>query len=287
MKSIVVPTHSLDEYIKCGQKCFLLPVDGFCVSYEKTYTSEEISSIRKKYPDIVLFVVMNKTIFNQDLELLQEVLEELDKMALSGIFFYDLAFLQLKKRGKIKTDLVWNQTHMVTNAKTCNYYLKHGVKYASIASELEKSEIMTITQNTDIQLFYPLLSLPIVAHSRRKLLTNYAKSHHLEKEKYLSIHEKVGNQDYFVTEEKEGSSFFYGKICNHYSLLENLNVEYVILNESYIEHELFIQLLVLTNQYLEQRLSFQSMMECVGKYLTEKSLFLDNKTIYRVKKEGK
>lgn len=285
MKTVVAVTRSFEEYFACGQKSFLLPLKGYSVSYEKQYTLKEIKEIRSQYSEVELFVVMNKNIFNQELEECNQILKELDKLALQGILFYDYAILALKKRLGLQTPLVWNQTHMVTNSKTCDYLLHHQVEYAVMAGELSKEEILDLVADTNMKFFYTLVSLPIAAHSKRNLLTNYAKTNQLEKKSSLSIHEKVTNQDYLVTEEEGGSSFFYQAIPNHYAMLKELETSYVILNESYIEHDLFMKILIVTNQYLSHEISFSSLEEKITPLLTHAAPFLQNKTIYQVKKE--
>ena len=288
MKSMVVITKDkLEEYLSYNQTCFLLPLENYAVSYEKTYTKEEIKDLRKKYPSLEFFVVINKTIFNEDLKELEQILEYLDGLSIQGIFFYDLAILELKQRKSLKTPLVWNQTHLVTNSKTCNFYLENGVDYALIAGELEKSEILSLIENTQIKLCYTLLSKPIIAHSRRNLITNYEKMTNNTQKEQLIIHESLKNQDYLVTEQKEGTSFFYQDLPNYYSILKDIEVEYVILNESYIDHTIFMKLLNLTNQYLDHKISFPILLKSVEPYLSKDTLFLSSKTIYRVKKEEK
>ncbi len=287
MKSIVaVCNDQIEDYLAYGQKAFLLPLRDYSVSYQNTYTLEQIKIFRKKYTDLELFVVINKTIFNEDLYELEKIMDELNSLDIQGIFFYDLALLEIKRRKKLDVNLVWNQTHMVTNSKSCDYYYSKGVHYAVIAGELEKSEILDLVKNTKMKLFYTLLSLPVVAHSRRKLITNYQKMNELEPDHQLLIHEKIGNQDYLVQEEDSGTTFFYQKLSNHYSLLKELTVDYVILNESYMDHQLFLLLLNYTNQYLRNEISFDQLLDFVEPHLDSSAPFLNQKTIYRVKKGG-
>ena len=75
------------------------------------------------------------------------ILVQLDKMNITGVFFYDLAVLELKRELNLNIDLVWNQTHMVNNYKTCNYYYSKGVKYALLGKEITLDEILEIINN--------------------------------------------------------------------------------------------------------------------------------------------
>ncbi len=288
MKSIAAITNeNFSEYIQVGTTTFLLPLKDFSVSYEKTYNLKEIKEIKTKYSEASFFVVMNRMIFNRDIPKIRKVLRELEKLSLEGIFFYDLALLELKKEEKFQTPLVWNATHMVTNSKTCNYYLENGVDYASISGELSKKEMRELIQNTKIKLIYSLVCKPVVAHSKRKLITNYEKSKNSSVKNQLKITEPVTRQDYLVREEKEGTSFFYNQIPNHFSMLEDLEVEYVLLNESLIPHDVFLKLLQLTNQYIKGELSYQEIRKESKFLLKFDGPFLEHETIYRVKKGEK
>ena len=287
MKSVaLITTEKIEEYIRTGTTVFLLPLEKYAVSYEKTFSLEKIKRLVKKYSDCLFFVIMNKTIFNHDLQELEIILNELEQIHLSGIFFYDLALLFIKQKNHLKTPFVWNQTHMVTNPVTCEFYSKNNVEYASISGELSKEELIDFSKHTNIKLFYTLVSVPVVAHSRRKLLSNFLQFQKKEKKEYLTIMEKISKQQYLVKEEKEGTSFFLKSIPNHFEMIDQLEISYVILNENFIEHSLFLKLLTLTNQYLNQQIDKKTLLDMLPDVFSS-APFLQNKTIYRVKKEDK
>ena len=79
-------------------------IDGLILSLKNyssqsylTYTFEEIEQIIKDNPDKEIFINLNKNFFNDEIESLKEILLKIDKLNVKGIFFYDLAILQLKK----------------------------------------------------------------------------------------------------------------------------------------------------------------------------------------------
>ena len=53
--------------------------------------------IKNKYKDIEIFVSLNKNFLNHEVEGLKDVLIRLNDIGISGVFFYDLVVLQLKK----------------------------------------------------------------------------------------------------------------------------------------------------------------------------------------------
>ena len=150
----------------------ILPLEGFSVESKCFFTLEEIKSISSNVKCEV-FVKVNKNFMNEDIEGLKRVLLELDKCNISGIFFYDLAVLELKNELSLRVPLVWNQTHMVNNYKTCDYYYSKGVKYALLGKEITLEEIVEITTLSKISTMVEVVSKPSVAFSKRLLIMNY------------------------------------------------------------------------------------------------------------------
>lgn len=253
-----------------------------------TYTFEEIEKIVKDNPTKEIFINLNKNFFNDEIESLKEILLKIDKLNVKGIFFYDLAILQLKKECNLKTDLIWSQTYMVNNYKTCNYYHSKGVKYALLSKEITLEEIKEIITKSKIEAMVETVSMPSVAFSKRKLLTNYYHNLNKKAKKNLIITEKATNEEYQVLEDEAGTNFFLNKITNATSIIKELyscNCPYIILREYGIDHELFKELLIDTQKYIEGKCQDE---EYINKYknLNDFTNFFFKKTIYQVKKNG-
>ena len=271
----------LDNYKKIGAKAFIFALKGFSSGYESTVTIEEIKRIIEDNKDLEIFISVNKNFFNDELEDLTEKLKTLDKLNINGILFYDMAVLSIHNKLNLKTPLVWNQTHMVTNYNTCNYYLKKGVSYAYISKEITLDEINEIKDKSDIKLFTFVLGYPLMSFTRRSLLTNYFKS--IDKEPNSNSY-KVTNEgeEYFISEEETGTSLYKGQIVNGSIYLKDLKTDYIVLNDSFIDEELFNKILKLfiklTNKYDDK--TVKEIDSLAGDYRG----FFDTKTIYKVKK---
>lgn len=278
MKILVKPSLDIDDYLNIDG--LILPLSKYSVDYDTYFSLEDIKDIKKKFNGEI-FVVLNRMFFNDDINLLSDVLKELDNLSLTGIFFYDLAVLQLKKELGLKTDLVWNATHMVTNYNTCNYYLEKGVKYAVLANEITLKEALEIKEKSNITSMFNLIGYPVVANSYRKLITNYNKMHNLEVNKELVIEENITKDNYIVEESTFGTTFKYGKPLNNSKVIDILrkeNFPYIILNEEKIEHKVFLEVLdiIINNKDISR----------VEELLGNNTGFLDKETIYKVKKNG-
>ena len=260
----------------------ILPLDKYSVESTCFFNIDEIKDIVDKNTCEV-FVKINKNLMNEDIEDISKILIELDKLNISGIFFYDLALLELKKELNLKVDLVWNQTHMVNNYKTCNYYYSKGVKYALLGKEITLDEIKEIIEKSDITAMVEVVSKPSIAFSKRHLITNYYDDLGKKGSKELVVHEKVTDEDFKLIEDENGTTFFLDIITNGTVVIKDLfeaGCEYIIFRERGIE--CFEELIKDTKKYINDKCVDSNYIEKYKK-LGDSTNFFFRKTIYKVK----
>lgn len=277
MKILVKPMGKIEDYKNIDG--LILPLKGYSVDYLNYYTIDEIREIRNKFTKEI-FIVINRMIFNNDIDYLRKILKEIDILNVTGIFFYDLAILQLKKELDLKTDLVWNASHMTTNYKTCDYYYNKGVKYAYLSNEITFNEVISINEKSKIISMFSLVCYPVVATSFRYLVSNYNGVYRLKGNNSLEILERVTNDKYRLYESEFGTSFKYGKILNNLGVLDKLrdiDFPYGILIEDGIEHDIFMKVL----DFIGGNGSLSLINDLIG----TNTGFLNKETIYKVKKD--
>ena len=268
------------EYEKIGANAFIFGLLDYSSGYHNELSVEEIKEIRSNY-DGELFIAVNKNMFNRELDDLEKKLIELDNLNINGILIYDIAVLSIHNRLNLKTPLVWNQTHMVTNYNTCNYYYDKGCKYGVVASEITLDEIKEIKEKTKMQLFVNVLGYQVMGYSRRSLLSNFFKSidKKLEKDNYII---ENNNEDYIVREEKHGNVFLFGKPLNGSVVIKDLDIDYVILNDYNFTKETFTKALQLYVELVKTKEDkyIKELDDLIG----DNRGFFFKKTIYKVKK---
>jgi len=279
MKLLVEPEKKNVEYDSDG---LILALEDFSVESVCYYTMDEIQDIKNHYHG-ELFIKVNRNFFNEDIASLKEILISLDQMGVDGVFFYDLAVLQIKRELNLKLNLIWNQTHMVNNYRTCDYYYEKGVKYALLGKEITLDEIKEILLKSKVQCMVEVVSRPSVAFSKRKLVSNYYSDLKETGEKELLVQEKVTGDFYRVMEDSYGTCFFLDKITNGTSVIKELfecNCPYIIMREYGVDS--FDELVSDTKEYI---LGGCKNLEYVSKYekLGDSSNFFFKKTIYKVK----
>ena len=261
----------------------ILSLKDYSVQSTIYYDLDEIKDIIKKYPKLEVFIKMNKNIFNDEIDKLKEMLIELNKINIKGIFFYDLAILNIKQELNLDVDLVWDQSHMVNNYHTCDYYYNEGVKYALLGKEITLEEIKEIVEKSKITSMVEVVSTPAIAYSKRKLLTNYYKSINKDKKDTLEILEKVSNKYYIVKESNNGTSFYTKDIMNGTSIIKDLysvNTPYIIMREEGVPD--FDELVNDTYTYIENECKDNDYIEKYKK-LGDNTNFFFKETMYKVK----
>lgn len=283
MKLLVEPMNK--ENLKFNCDGLILAIKDYAVESNTYFTLEEIKNISDSFGGEI-FVKLNKNLMNDDIPFVKDILVQLDKMNITGVFFYDLAVLELKRELNLNIDLVWNQTHMVNNYKTCNYYYSKGVKYALLGKEITLDEILEIIDLSDITSMVEVVSKPSVAFSKRKLVSNYYKDMGIDGSKEIIVNEKVSNLNFDIKEDSNGTVFFLDLITNGTGIIRDLydnGCSYIIMREYGIDN--FRELVNDTMEYIKDSCSDLSYV-LKYKKLGDSTNFFFKKTIYRVKKNG-
>ena len=285
MKLLVsVNDKELGKYIKFTDS-FIIGLKDYAVNYYEL-DIKEIEEMLNKYPNINLFISINKNIFNNDLEILKEKLIKLSKLNIKGLLFYDISILSLVKKLKLNLDLVLHQTHLVTNYNICNWYKKEGCKYAYLSTEITEQEMIEISENTDIKLIVYFIGHPIISHSKRKLVSNY----YLYNKKKNNLKENVissSNSDdkYYIIENNIGTNILTYDILNGTKSFVNLKniIEYGILDNNLIDDSMFLKILSLYKDNLDNKISDKDLIIKINELIGSNDGFFNKKTIYKVK----
>lgn len=291
MEYVIIPSKEkdIDTYKRQGINTFIVGLENFSTGYPVTFN---LTEIQKLSTEVNLFVAINKMITNLELAQLKEILLSLNNTKVKGILYYDLSILSIHKKYQLSLDLVWSQTHMVTNYNTANFYYNEGVKYGYLSSEITLDEIIEINEKSKMSFFVNLISHPVMSHSKRTLLTNYFKASGRKKNNnnYL-LSEKTSPCNFIIEEDQTGTTIRYGNIINGTSALKKLiekNLTYLVIDTSYIDADIITKSLLLlqeiTNKQVLESDKYQDLLKELEEILGNDTGFFYKKTIYKVKK---
>ena len=271
-------------------------VDAIIIGY-KNFNSlnvleldlDEIKKLQEDY-NKELYISFNQLIHDNKIDLVKNILNELSKINIDGILFDDLGLLQLVKENDLNLNLIWANTHQVTNYITINSYEKMGITGALLSPDITLSEIIEIKENTKSKLFIPIFGKFEIFSSNRFLLTNYLKYIN-EKETNKTYYIENNETKYPIYEDNNGTHIINGNILNglneYIKLLEN-NIEYVVINSFDIDN---IKLVIenfnkVKNMYEEINID-EDIVNSLEQQLTDNvnKGFLYTETIYKVKSD--
>ncbi len=278
-------SKELDRFLEFTNS-FIIGLENYSVNYYEI-SLDEIKELLEKYPNIDLFVSLNKNIFNKDIKDLENKLISLSKLKIKGVLFYDLAILEIVKRLNLNLDLVIHQTHMITNYNICNYYHDLGVKYGYLSTEITEEEISEISSKTKLELMAYFIGHPIISHSKRKLVSNYYTYAKKENKLDYNVIKEHGkdSKKYYIKEDKKGTNILTYDILNGtkaFTILKE-KLKYAILDTNLIDEDLFIKILSLYKRNLDKKLSNEDLIQEVQDLIGENDGFFYLKTIYKVK----
>lgn len=254
------------QNIKDEIDAYLLPLQDLSINYPSTFTIDDINQIKKLNKEI--FIILNKNIHNNELKKLEATLNQIEKLNIQGIIFYDIAVINLKHKLNLKTPLVWAQEHLTTNYGTVNYWYEKGAKYAYLSSELTKREIEEIKAHSKAKLFVNIFGYIPMFTSRRHLVQNYLNTFNLNSN--TTIHEiQKENKTYKISDTNPGTTVYSNYILN--ATNEQFpNIDYLVFNSNLIDENQFNQVLKDYNNKKENN-------------FPKETGFLYQETIYKVK----
>ena len=282
-KKLIIPSNIESIYNFNGKvEGFILGIKDLSINLPCYFSLEEIAKIIKDLKGKDIFISLNKNMHNSDLNLLEEVLTELNKLNIKGIIYYDASIVNIAKKLNLNIDLVWGQEHMTTNYLTINYWYDFGAKYTLISPDITLDEILEISKSTKSKLLVPIFGYMPIFTSYRHIVDNYLKTFNIDDKSAKYLIEKEG-KSYPIVDDNNGTSVYSSNILNgieEYSELNN--IDYVVLNSYNISDKDFNVVIDLFNSVNSENknLYYEKINEM---FKNADKGFLLKETIYKVK----
>ncbi|MBS7020414.1 MAG: U32 family peptidase [Firmicutes bacterium] len=291
MKYLVVPKHieGIHEMLSLAD-AFLFGVFNLSVHFEHTYTITELKPIitQLKESGKEVYLSCNRNFAKEDLKQLETTLEEISKLPIDGLFFYDLAVLELVKTKYPHIPLIWDQEHMTTNEFTISFYETEGISKVNLSTNLTLDELKIIKEHTKVPCIAPIFGYFPMFESKRHLVNNYLDTFSLKTSNGTYQIEKEG-KTYPIVDHNHGTTVYTSVPLNGLEesiLLKKTGMDYLLFQEFGIEQDTFIKVLELYHKY--EKTQDKKIKETLDKLLNGNYDlgFLYKKTVYKVKNYG-
>ena len=282
-KIIIIPNNKdCIESILNTDNYLLLGIEGYSIN---TFNLEYDEIVKYVDRSNNIFLSLNKNISNDKLDDLEELLINISKLNIKGLFYYDVAIVSIVNRLNLNINLVWSSEHYTTNYFTINYWNNYGVKSVFLSNEITVEEIEDIKNNTKVKLIGQLFGYIPMYASKRHAVKNYLNHFNLDlnSNKYYLFKE---DKKYSIVDNNDGTVIYTNFILNGLREYLNLNsvLDYVLINGYEIETDKLLNVVNIFSKVNKDNINVLDKEIMIMFDNLEKG-FLHEETIYRVKRD--
>ncbi len=197
----------------------IVGIKDFSCLFNDYFTIEQLKNICSQKNDKKISVCLNNIHHEHEMEALENLIEELSKIAIDEIIFHDFAIPQIIKEKGYHFNLNYNPETLNVNYGQVDFFKKNNFKGFTIARELTLNEVNEITNNkqglaTELQVH----GFAYFMHSNWKIISNYKTHLELNHESYnhdlnlYEIKEETRTLSNLIYEDKTGTHMFSGFI---------------------------------------------------------------------------
>lgn len=153
----------------------VVALEHFSIATDFKYSKTQFEAIVQQASEdnVGVYVLCNKMIFDEDLEVLESHLEWLHTQNIKGIYFSDMAVYMLAKKLNMVDLLIYSPGMTIVNSEDVKAYLSLGLQAVELANELTLDEKIMIAKHNPHQVGIVISGYMLMSFSKRKNLSNY------------------------------------------------------------------------------------------------------------------
>lgn len=270
MSKLIVSVNSFEQMNRLIDKNIygvMLYIDKLSVNSSFYINIDDISKINFK--DKKIYIVMNKIMHNNDLDIVRNYLSRLKDMDVK-ILFYDMSVYNISKELDMVDKLVIYQDHLNASILSNKFYYDLGITGSYISTDITGEELLEIKNNSKMDIYFTSYGYVPIFYSRRYLIKNYLKF--IDKEDMVGKYSILSDMDteYRIVEEDYGTTIYSEYPINLINYIDYLNdIDYLVMNSNLVDDNEF-------EMMVDKFINKDKMDDC---YLG----FFNKKTIFKVK----
>ena len=273
MSKLIVTVNSFKQLERLIDKDIyglMLYIDKLSVNSSFYINVDDIKNI--DFKDKKIYLVMNKIMHNNDLDLVRNTLVYLKNMDVK-IMFYDMGVFNIASELNMVDKLVIYQDHLNASMLSNKFYYDLGITGSYISSDITGEELLEIKNNSNMDIYFTGYGYVPIFYSRRYLVSNYLK--YIDKEELVGNYSIINDMgsEYPICEEEYGTTIYSKRPVNLINYLDELDkIDYIVMNSNLIddlEYELMIDKFINRDKVDSSYLGFYNV-----------------KTIFKVKSNG-
>lgn len=286
---LIYPEY-ISDYVEMGVGLFLVP--GTMSAYTSRHLDiNEISNLKKAYPDKQFFVLVNGLYEQHELKQLQDYLKTLSTTGIDGLVFQDFGVLYEVKKNHYPFKLLYESMTLNTNHETLNVLQRYGIDMAMVSREIPLTEQLLINDNAQLPLMIQVHGVSYMGSSKRHLLKHYGEA--VKKTMADDVYEIVANgSDYpcYIFEDERGTTIYSKKKIYMLDLLSHLkDFDYLYIETLFMDAHETLEVVSMyadclqalkNGRYIQYVKDYLPMLKKVSQPLERG--FIEDKTIYHL-----
>lgn len=158
-------------------KSIVVGIEHFSVGQDSAFSIIQLEKIvnKSKETNTKIYVLVNKMIFDNEIDLLTKTLQTLNDLEIDGIYFSDMAVFMVARSLDLHNLLVYAPGMTIVNSQDVKEYLSLGIQAVELANEITLEEKIEIAKNNPNQVGVVIAGYMLMSYSKRKALSNYFK----------------------------------------------------------------------------------------------------------------
>ena len=253
----------------------IILTNRFSSYYDIQFSDSLIEEILKKEPNQECYALVNKILFEEDLDEIHSFIERFKDTKLYFIFA-DLAVYQILKELNITSRGVYNPNTLISNYVDLLFWESKDIKGVFPTLEIPLNDVKKICHNKTSNIFYQAFGYAQMFQTKRQILSAYKeyKNVSFDTEKNdMYLVEETRNERYKIIENNANSIIFQSGI---HSILEGLPVlindcDYIMIDHRFIDKNDYLFALNIYDKAIND-------IQNISKYQEELSVHFNNLT---------
>ena len=231
----------LETFKKCSN--FLLPHPTYSCSIVHSFTKDTLDDTIKTYKDKSLSLLIDKIIYESELEDLTKEIKEYKEKGIKYFFYSDLAVFTILKNLNLEDSGVYYNPTKITSLIEAEAYYKTLQSPLYITPKVDVKDLETISK--DIPICYLLYGYRYLFYSKRKLITDFKDEYSLDiKPDYTLYNLKEATREELLPtyEDANGTFIYTSKPIDNFNQIEKMSsFKFAIINLNLIKDTSEIQ----------------------------------------------
>lgn len=251
MELITTFKEGMNDLVK--YQSIVVGIQHFSVGQDHTFSTIQLEKIVKKSKQakVKIYALVNKMIFDNEIDLLMETLQTLKDLQIDGIYFSDMAVFMVARSLDMHNLLIYAPGMTVVNSKDVKEYLSLGIQAVELANEITLEEKIEIAKNNPGQVGVVIAGYMLMSYSKRKALSNYFKeiNKNIKLKDNFNLRLKEATRDELmpVYEDNEGTYIYSEYILDSFEFIKQLktaNFKYFRIDGIFLSNEMIDDLYV-------------------------------------------